>query len=78
MSESCRIEGSRSLIAAMVGRIALISRSFLVPKILAKTASIMSGGRFYFIARGERFRKLLNGEGADGFPGKANSDPEQR
>ena len=29
--------------AAMTGRIALISRSFLVPKILAKTASTISG-----------------------------------
>ena len=33
--------GSRSLMAATSGRILLISRSFLVPKILARRVSIM-------------------------------------
>ena len=41
ISESARIAGSRSLMAATVGSIAFISRSFLVPNTLARTASIM-------------------------------------
>ena len=40
ISESCCISGSRSLMAAMRGRMALISRSFLVPKTLEITLSI--------------------------------------
>src|SRR5579871_1071524 len=37
--------------AATIGRIALTSRSFLVPKILASTASIMKGSRYRRVFR---------------------------
>src|ERR1039458_5799954 len=46
ISESCWMAGSRSLIAAMMGWMALISRLFLVPKTLARMASIIERSRY--------------------------------
>src|ERR1019366_1802706 len=44
MSDSWRIWGSRSPMAATVGSMPLISRSVLVPKIFARTSSTIMGG----------------------------------
>src|SRR6516165_10302655 len=61
MSESWRMAGSRRLMAATIGSMPLTSRSFFVPKILARIVSTImeglgTGGRpqlLFYSVRGE-------------------------